>query len=519
MSIPSSWCTATLSELGSIETGNTPPKSDPENYGHAYPWVKPPDLDQSEPITSTTEYLSESGARKARLLPEGAVLVSCIGTLGKVGIAGRRLATNQQINSIVFDGRVVESRYGYYFCQTLAPWLEENASATTIAIVNKGKFSSAPFLLAPKAEQRRIVEKLDALTSDVDFAVTALKRVQANLRRYRASVLKAACEGRLVPTEAELARKDGRTHETGEQLLARILKERRGKWEADQLAKMLAAGKLPKNDDWKKKYKEPATPNVANLPRLPEGWAWATVEQLNAAERPCAYGVLQPGPDLDEGISFVRVGDIDDGYIAEDGLKRIAPEIAMAYPRTKLQGGEVLITLVGAVGRTALVPMSLVGANVARAVGVLSIPPGSARPRWVELWFRNPAKVVEMTGKAHEVARMTLNLEDVRAAVVAVPPSEEQDRIIAEAEAKLSTVKVVFATIDAHFIKADRLRQSILKRAFEGKIIQQDPSDEPASVLLERIRAERDNQKPVKPRSLHKSDWKPKMRVTTGGAK
>ena len=97
--------------------------------------------------------------------------------------------------------------------------------------------------------------------SDLDAAVAALKRVQANLKRYRASVLKAACEGRLVPTEAELARKEGRTYETGEQLLARILKERRAKWEADQLAKMLAAGKPPSNDDWKKKYKEPAPPN------------------------------------------------------------------------------------------------------------------------------------------------------------------------------------------------------------------------------------------------------------------
>ena len=87
--------------------------------------------------------------------------------------------------------------------------------------------------------------EIEALFTDLDAAVAALKRVQANLKRYRASVLKAACEGRLVPTEAELARKEGRTYETGEQLLARILKERRAKWEADQLAKMLAAGKPP----------------------------------------------------------------------------------------------------------------------------------------------------------------------------------------------------------------------------------------------------------------------------------
>src|SRR5207253_8268014 len=97
---------------------------------------------------------------------------------------------------------------------------------------------------------------------------------------YRAAVLKAACEGRLVPTEAELARKEGRSYETGEHLLTRILKERRAKWEADQLGKMFATGRLPKGEDWKKKYKEPDTPDTANLPDLPEGWIWASMDQL-----------------------------------------------------------------------------------------------------------------------------------------------------------------------------------------------------------------------------------------------
>ena len=113
---------------------------------------------------------------------------------------------------------------------------------------------SLPFRLPPLSEQYRIVAAIEALLTDLDAAVTALRRVQANLKRYRASVLKAACEGRLVPTEAELARKEGRTYENGEQLLARILKERRAKWEGDQLAKMVAAGKSPQNDEWNKKY-------------------------------------------------------------------------------------------------------------------------------------------------------------------------------------------------------------------------------------------------------------------------
>src|SRR5207244_11956956 len=118
--------------------------------------------------------------------------------------------------------------------------------------------------LAPEHEQLEIASEIEKQFTRLDAAVAALKRVQANLKRYRAAVLKAACEGRLVPTEAELARKEGRSYETGTQLLARLLNERRAKWEADQLAKMHASGKSPKNDDWKRKYKQPEPTDTSN---------------------------------------------------------------------------------------------------------------------------------------------------------------------------------------------------------------------------------------------------------------
>jgi type I restriction enzyme S subunit len=191
------------------------------------------------------------------------------------------------------------------------------------------------------------------------------------------------------------------------------------------------------------------------------------VEQLNLSNRPCAYGVLQPGDDMADGIPFVRVGDIDDGRIDLTTLKRISPKIAAQYPRTKLIGGEFLITLVGAIGRTALVPETLAGANVARAVGVVPLA-DALNARWVEFWFRNPAKVIEMTSKSHEVARKTLNLEDVRAASVAVPPLAEQHLIVAEVDRRLSILRETEAQVDANLQHAERLRQSILERAYSG---------------------------------------------------
>ena len=111
--------------------------------------------------------------------------------------------------------------------------------------------------------------------------MAALQRAQANLKRYRASVLKAACEGHLVPTEAELARAEGRDYEPADQLLARILQQRRAHWEADQLAKMKAKGTPPpQNDNWKDKYKPPAEPAADTLLSLPVGWVACTLNQI-----------------------------------------------------------------------------------------------------------------------------------------------------------------------------------------------------------------------------------------------
>jgi type I restriction enzyme, S subunit len=347
------------------------------------------------------------------------------------------------------------------------------------ANVSGSKLRAFVIPLPPVCEQRRLVAEIEKQFTRLEAGVGAVKRVQANLKRYRAAVLKAAVEGRLVPTEAELARREGRSYEPASELLARMV--------AQPLLAVSGSAQAGVPVPPKPKHKEPVAPETTGLPKLPEGWAWASVEQLTPSDRPCAYGVLQPGDDYPDGVPIVRVGDIENGRVHLDSLKKIDPKISSAYPRTKLRGGEVLITLVGAIGRTALVSSTLAGANTARAVGVIPLTP-LVVPRWIEVWFRNPFKVLEMTGKAHEVARKTLNLEDVRSAPVAIPPLSEQSRIASEVERRLSVIDELEMQVEANLKRADRLRQAILKRAFEGKLVPQDPSDEPASMLLERIK-------------------------------
>jgi type I restriction enzyme S subunit len=155
------WPYKTISSLGTVVTGSTPRTTEARFYGGDIPFVTPAELDGVDPVFSTPRTLSEEGANEARVLPEGTVMVCCIGSLGKVGIAGRPVATNQQINSVVFDTTRVWPRFGYYACRLLKPKLETMAPATTLAIVSKSKFESLKIPLPPLAEQRRIAVILD----------------------------------------------------------------------------------------------------------------------------------------------------------------------------------------------------------------------------------------------------------------------------------------------------------------------------------------------------------------------
>ena len=138
-----------------------------------------------------------------------------------------------------------------------------------------GAISQVRLPIPPIREQRRIIAKIDELFSDLDAGVASLERARANLKRHRAAVLKAAVEGKLT----EQWRAEHPAIEPASKLLDRILAERRKKWEVDQLAKYAAAGKTPPKD-WREKYVEPAGPDTAELPRLPDEWCWAKAEQL-----------------------------------------------------------------------------------------------------------------------------------------------------------------------------------------------------------------------------------------------
>jgi type I restriction enzyme S subunit len=219
--------------------------------------------------------------------------------------------------------------------------------------VNGNVLGNILFPLAPMEEQKQIVAEIEKQFTRLDAGVAALKRVQANLKRYRASVLKAACEGRLVPTEAELARAEGRSYEPADQLLARILAERRQKWSG------------------RGTYKEPAVVSSADLPRLQDGWTWATVEQLGAAE-PNSITDGPFGSNLktehytDSGPRVIRLQNIGEGTFVDEEA-HISTEHFERLLRHQIFSSDIVIAAFGASPPRSCIIPNYVGPAIVKA--------------------------------------------------------------------------------------------------------------------------------------------------------
>lgn len=452
--LPDGWSWATIGAIGEVITGTTPPKSQRENYGTAVPFVKPGDLDVPGLVKDAKEYLSIIGAEKARVLPPYSVMVTCIGSLGKVGLSGGEVATNQQINSVI-PLSSVDARFLYYQClsSSFQRLLEENASATTVAIINKAKFSKLPVVLAPLAEQERIVAEIEKQFTRLDQAVAALRRLQSHLARYKASVLKAACEGRLVPQDPN--------DEPAGHLLSRILAERRAQWQAANPGK---------------KYREPQGLDTAGLPELPEGWVWTSWEQLSPR---VTVGHVGPMKDqyVEEGIPFLRSQNVRENKYDPEGLKFISPEFDKQIAKSRLKPGDIVVVRSGSVGVTCVIPETLQHANCSDLV-IIQKPPYFVS-EFGAYYMNSLAKRFVRAGQVG-VALVHFNTKSVAALPLPLPPLAEQERIVAEVERRLSVIAASEQAIQTSLARAERLRQSILHRAFTGRLVPQQPEAIPS---------------------------------------
>lgn len=196
--IPKGWEVKKLGEIFNIVTGKTPSKKIREYFNGNIPFVKPSDLDLSDYIENSEDTLTQDGFKKAPFIPKNSVLVSCIGNLGKKAILKQNGSCNQQINAILPNSNF-DMKFVFYYIDIIKPWMEQNASATTISILNKSRFEQMPFIYPNLVEQKAIADKLDDSFAKIENTITNLINAKENLKLYKQSVLKSAFNGDLLP--------------------------------------------------------------------------------------------------------------------------------------------------------------------------------------------------------------------------------------------------------------------------------------------------------------------------------
>ncbi|WP_345236377.1 hypothetical protein [Hymenobacter saemangeumensis] len=327
--------------------------------------------------------------------------------------------------------------------------------------------------------------KLEELFSRLDAGVAAVRQTQALLKRYRQSVLHAAVTGELTRAWREAHPAPA---ETGAALLARIRAERRAQWEAAQLAKR--GGQLPLNDSWKKKYEEPAAPDTSELPELPAGWVWASMRQLGEVR----LG-RQRAPQHHSGPymrPYLRVANVyEDRFDLRDVMEmNFTPEEYEVY---SLRENDILLNegqSLELVGRPALYRNEVPGACFTNTL-VRFRTYQNVLPKYALSVFRSYMH----NGVFQKIASWTTSIAHLGADRFAglhfpLPPLAEQAEIVAEVERRLTVLDALGQTLVDELKRAERLRQSLLHRAFTGRLVPQDATDEPAAALLDRLREE-----------------------------
>jgi len=459
-SLPTTWAETRLEDVAEIILGQSPPGLSYNTDGIGLPFFQ-----GSAEFGDLYPEIKKWTTKPTKFARAGDVLLSVRAPVGPTNLAPLDCAIGRGVAAIRAVDEIMP-KYLLYALRATESALASKSTGTTFDAVPGSVVRGHLIRLAPTAEQRRIVAAIEEQFSRIDAGVEALQRARRNLQRMRAAVLRQAFERGLGDDELG--------DEPAEILLREILEERRRAWESGR-----GSGK----------YREPAPPSLRRTRRkIPDGWVWASLEQLTDGARKIAYGVLQPGRHVENGVPFVRVGDVNEGVVAPiHRLKRVDPMVATLYPRTRLSGGEVLLTLVGSIGRSAIVPAEFVGGNVARAIAVIPTT-ALVEARYISLCLSEREAVAELVGLAHEVARKTLNLEDVKSFPIPLPPLAVQRQIVDEIARQTSVIQATYLSIEETLRKADSLRAAALNSAFRGRLATHDPNDEPASVLLDRIK-------------------------------
>ena len=452
--IPNGWQRCVLPDFTRIIMGQSPPSQTynlrreglpffqgKAEFGELYPRIK--------------MYCSHP----RKIAGKGATLLSIRAPVGPTNLAQEECCIGRGLAAI-HPYQEIEPKFVLYLLRNIEPSISNKGIGSTFAAIGKHFIESLEFNLPPIAEQHRIVAKIEELLSELDKGVESLKTARAKLKIYRQAVLKHAFEGKLT---AQWREENKDKLETPEQLLAHIKRQR-------------ASDLILVDSDV-----------LENLPPLPEGYAYTYLANLGELGRGKSKHRPRNAPELFGGpYPFIQTGEVK-------AAGRIIREHSQTYSELGLEQsrlwpeGTLCITIAANIAETAFLgfdgcfPDSVVGFTAAKMLVL---------PEYIELFIKSVRTRIEAYAPA--TAQKNINLATLESLVVPLCSLEEQQVLVDQLDAVLSVIEKQIEEIDNQLMTANALRQSILKKAFSGQLVAQDPHDEPASILLDRIRSERE---------------------------
>ena len=468
--LPSAWEKVNLDQVGHVTAGNPAPQGENKFSDNGTPFVRVLDMGKLAGrvhLSETRDRLNDVGREGLKLFPKGSVLLTKSGAstlLNQRAILGQDSYVVSHISAVLAN-EATTPKWLYYFLRTVdAANLAHGGNMPSLPL---RKIQAIELPLAPLMEQQRIVEKIETLFAQLDNGEEALREVQKLLTRYRQSVLKSAVTGQL--TADWRAEREGEL-EDGDDLLSRLLIERRDNWTE------------------RGKHKEAPVADAENLPELPKEWVWATLAQITNLKGGVTVDRKREPKDPVT-LPYLRVANVQNGYLDLEEIKEITVDREKAG-QCLLQDGDILLNEGGDLDKLgrgwvwhSQIDPCIHQNHVFRGRPILP----DISSEFVSYYANAFGQGFFMDKGKQSVNLASISLTAISGLPIPLPPASEQAEIVKRISAKLREIDGVRKWCETELKRSASLRQSILKDAFAGRLVPQDPTDEPASALLARI--------------------------------